>query len=129
MARPQKTRKKKLKKVDAYGIAHVKSTFNNTIITITDREGAVVSWSSPGKIGYKGSRKSTPFAAQQTAQAVAREVLAMGMKKVEAWIKGPGPGREAAIRSLRAAGLEVSGIKDCTPIPHNGVRLKKRRRI
>ncbi len=129
MARPQKSKKKKLKKVDAYGIAHVKSTFNNTIITITDREGAVVAWCSPGKVGYKGSRKSTPFAAQQAAQAVARDVLAMGMKKVEAWIKGPGPGREAAIRSLRAAGLEVSGIKDCTPIPHNGVRQKKRRRI
>ena len=129
MARPQKTKKKKQKKVDAYGIVHVKSTFNNTIITITDREGAVVAWCSPGKIGYKGSRKSTPFAAQQAAQAVARDVLAMGMKKVEAWIKGPGPGREAAIRSLRAAGLEVSGIKDCTPIPHNGVRQKKRRRI
>ena len=129
MARPQKTIKKKQKKVDAYGVVHVKSTFNNTIITITDREGAVVAWCSPGKIGYKGSRKSTPFAAQQAAQAVARDVLAMGMKKVEAWIKGPGPGREAAIRSLRAAGLEVSGIKDCTPIPHNGVRQKKRRRI
>ncbi len=129
MARPQKSKKKKLRKVDAYGIAHVKSTFNNTIITITDREGAVVAWCSPGKVGYKGSRKSTPFAAQQAAQAVARDVLAMGMKKVEAWIKGPGPGREAAIRSLRAAGLEVSGIKDCTPIPHNGVRQKKRRRI
>ncbi len=129
MARPQKTKKKKQKKVDAYGVVHVKSTFNNTIITITDREGAVVAWCSPGKIGYKGSRKSTPFAAQQAAQAVARDVLAMGMKKVEAWIKGPGPGREAAIRSLRAACLEVSGIKDCTPIPHNGVRQKKRRRI
>ena len=129
MARPQKSKKKKSKKVDAYGIAHVKSTFNNTIITITDREGAVVAWCSPGKVGYKGSRKSTPFAAQQAAQAVARDALAMGMKKVEAWIKGPGPGREAAIRSLRAAGLEVSGIKDCTPIPHNGVRQKKRRRI
>ncbi len=129
MARPQKSKKKKLKKVDAYGIAHVKSTFNNTIITITDREGAVVAWCSPGKVGYKGSRKSTPFAAQQAAQTVARDALAMGMKKVEAWIKGPGPGREAAIRSLRAAGLEVSGIKDCTPIPHNGVRQKKRRRI
>jgi small subunit ribosomal protein S11 len=128
LARP-KTKKKKAKKVDAFGVAHIKSTFNNTIITITDREGAVVSWCSPGKIGYKGSRKSTPFAAQQAAQTVAREVLAMGMKKVEAWIKGPGPGREAAIRSLRAAGLEVSGIKDCTPIPHNGVRQKKRRRM
>jgi small subunit ribosomal protein S11 len=128
LARPQKIKKKK-QKVDAYGVAHVKSTFNNTIITITDREGAVIAWCSPGKIGYKGSRKSTPFAAQQTAQTVAREALALGMKKVEAWIKGPGPGREAAIRSLRASGLEVSGIKDCTPIPHNGVRQKKRRRI
>ncbi|MBN2071533.1 MAG: 30S ribosomal protein S11 [Candidatus Krumholzibacteriota bacterium] len=129
MARPQRSKKKKQKKVDVLGVVHVKSTFNNTIITITDREGAVVAWCSPGKLGYKGSRKSTPFAAQQAAQTVAREVITLGMKKVEAWIKGPGPGREAAIRSLRAAGLEVSGIKDCTPIPHNGVRLKKRRRI
>jgi len=129
LARPQKTKKKKAKKVDAYGVAHVKSTFNNTIITITDREGAVIAWCSPGKIGYKGSRKSTPFAAQQAAQTVAREAMALGLKKVEAWIKGPGPGREAAIRSLRAAGLEVSGIKDCTPIPHNGVRQRKRRRM
>jgi len=129
LARPQRSKKKKAKKVDAYGVAHVKSTFNNTIITITDREGHVISWCSPGKIGYKGSRKSTPFAAQQAAQTVAREVMALGVKKVEAWIKGPGPGREAAIRSLRAAGLEVSGIKDCTPIPHNGVRQSKRRRL
>ena len=129
MARPQRTKKKKLKKVDAYGVAHVKSTFNNTIITITDREGAVITWCSPGKLGYKGSRKSTPFAAQQAASNAARDALALGMKKVEAWIKGPGPGREAAIRSLRAAGLEVAGIKDCTPIPHNGCRQKKRRRI
>ena len=129
MARPQRTKKKKLKKVDAYGIAHVKSTFNNTIITITDREGAVITWCSPGKLGYKGSRKSTPFAAQQAASNAARDAIALGLKKVEAWIKGPGPGREAAIRSLRAAGLEVAGIKDCTPIPHNGCRQKKRRRI
>lgn len=129
MARPQRTKKKKLKKVDAYGIAHVKSTFNNTIITITDREGAVITWCSPGKLGYKGSRKSTPFAAQQAASNAARDAMALGLKKVEAWIKGPGPGREAAIRSLRATGLEVAGIKDCTPIPHNGCRQKKRRRI
>ncbi|HSG29592.1 MAG TPA: 30S ribosomal protein S11 [Candidatus Krumholzibacterium sp.] len=129
MARPQRSKKKVKKKVDAYGVAHIKSTFNNTIISITDREGAVVAWCSPGKLGYKGSRKSTPFAAQQAAQTVARDVMTLGMKKVEAWIKGPGPGREAAIRSLRAAGLEVSGIKDCTPIPHNGVRMKKRRRL
>ncbi|OQX86169.1 MAG: 30S ribosomal protein S11 [Candidatus Latescibacteria bacterium 4484_7] len=129
MAKPQKGKKKKVKKVDAYGIAHVKSTFNNTIITITDREGNVVAWCSPGKLGYKGSKKSTPFAAQQAAATAAREVMALGMKKVEAWIKGPGPGREAAIRSLRATGLDVAGIKDCTPVPHNGVRQKKRRRI
>ncbi len=129
MAQPQRSKKKKVKKVDILGVAHIKSTFNNTIISITDRDGAVISWCSPGRLGYKGSRKSTPFAAQQAAQIVAREVLALGMKKVEAWIKGPGPGREAAIRSLRATGLDVSGIKDCTPIPHNGVRMKKRRRI
>ena len=129
MARPQKGKKKKIKKVDVAGIAHIKSTFNTTIITITDREGAVVAWCSPGKLGYKGSRKSTPFAAQQAASTVAREVMALGMRKVEAWIKGPGPGREAAIRSLRAAGMDVSGIKDCTPMPHNGCRQKKRRRI
>jgi small subunit ribosomal protein S11 len=129
LARPQKGKKKKIKKVDVAGIAHIKSTFNNTIITITDREGAVIAWCSPGKLGYKGSRKSTPFAAQQTASTVAREVMALGMRKVEAWIKGPGPGREAAIRSLRAAGMDVSGIKDCTPMPHNGCRQKKRRRI
>jgi small subunit ribosomal protein S11 len=129
LARPQRSKKKKLKKVDSFGIAHIKSTFNNTLITITDRDGAVITWSSPGKLGYKGSRKSTPFAAQQAASAAAREVMALGMKRVEAWVKGPGPGREAAIRSLRAAGIDVSAIKDCTPMPHNGVRQKKRRRI
>ncbi|MCK4350233.1 MAG: 30S ribosomal protein S11 [Candidatus Krumholzibacteria bacterium] len=129
MARPQKGKKKKIKNVDVAGIAHIKSTFNNTIITITDREGDVIAWCSPGKLGHKGSRKSTPFAAQQAASNAAREVMALGMRKVEVWIKGPGPGREAAIRSLRAAGMDVSGIKDCTPMPHNGCRQKKRRRI
>jgi len=129
LARPQRSKKRKIKKVDVSGIAHIKSTFNNTIITITDREGSVVSWCSPGKLGYKGSRKSTPFAAQQAAATAARDVMALGMKKVEAWIKGPGPGREAAIRSLRATGIDVTSIKDCTPIPHNGCRQKKRRRI
>ncbi len=133
MAKPKKVKKqqkvKKKKKVDVAGIAHIKSTFNNTIITITDLDGNVIKWSSPGKLGFKGSRKSTPFAAQQTAQDVTREVVSLGMKKVEVWVKGPGPGREPAIRSLRAAGLNVSGIRDCTPIPHNGVRLKKRRRM
>ena len=134
MAKPKKDKKqqrvkKKKKNVEVSGIAHIKSTFNNTIITITDNDGAVIKWSSPGKLGFKGSRKSTPFAAQQTAQEVSREVVALGMKKVEVWIKGPGPGREPAIRSLRAAGLHVTGIRDCTPVPHNGVRLKKRRRM
>jgi small subunit ribosomal protein S11 len=129
LARPQKGKKKKIKNVDVAGIAHIKSTFNNTIITITDREGDVIAWCSPGKLGHKGSRKSTPFAAQQAASNAAREVMALGMRKVEVWIKGPGPGREAAIRSLRAAGMDVSGIKDCTPMPHNGCRQKKRRRI
>ena len=129
MARPQRSKKKKIKKVDAFGIAHIKSTFNNTIVTITDKEGNVITWCSPGKLGYKGSKKSTPFAAQQAAATAAREVMALGMKKVEAWIKGPGPGREAAIRSLRATGIEVTAIKDCTPVPHDGCRPKKRRRI
>jgi len=129
LARPQRSKKKKIKKVDAFGIAHIKSTFNNTIVTITDREGNVITWCSPGKLGYKGSKKSTPFAAQQAAATAAREVMALGMKKVEAWIKGPGPGREAAIRSLRATGIEVTAIKDCTPVPHDGCRPKKRRRI
>jgi len=130
LAKAKRTsKKKKAKKVDAMGIAHIKSSFNNTIITITDMNGGVVAWASPGSMGFKGSRKSTPFAAQQAADRCAREVIEMGMKKVEAWIKGPGAGREAAIRSLRGAGLEVTAVKDCTPIPHNGCRLKKRRRV
>jgi len=121
--------KKKLKKVDVSGVAHIKSTFNNTIVTITDSTGAVVSWASPGMVGFKGSRKSTPFAAQLAAERCAREAMELGMRKVEAWIKGPGAGREAAIRSLRAAGLEVTAVKDCTPQPHNGCRPRKRRRV
>ena len=130
MAKPKKTvKKKKAKQADVAGIAHIKSSFNNTIITITDQKGAVVAWASPGTMGFKGSRKSTPFAAQQAADRVARDVMDLGMRKVEAWINGPGAGREAAIRSLRAAGLEVTGVKDCTPIPHNGCRQKKRRRV
>lgn len=130
MAKPKRAgKKKKARKVDVAGVAHIKSSFNNTIITITDLKGEVVAWASPGTMGFKGSRKSTPFAAQQAADRCAREVTAMGMKKVEAWIKGPGAGREAAIRSLRAAGLEVTAVKDCTPMPHNGCRQKKRRRV
>ena len=130
MARAKRTtKKKKLKKVDVHGIAHIRSTFNNTLITITDMKGNVISWASPGTMGFKGSRKSTPFAAQQAADRCAREVLEMGMRKVEAWIKGPGAGREAAIRSLKSAGLEIIAVKDVTPVPHNGCRQKKRRRV
>ena len=130
MAKPKRTtKKKKARKVDVAGVAHIKSTFNNTIITITDLTGNVVSWASPGTMGFKGSRKSTPFAAQQAADRCAREVMDMGMRKVEAWIKGPGAGREAAIRSLKSAGLEVTAVKDVTPVPHNGCRQKKRRRV
>ncbi len=128
--KPKRTSgKKKSKKVDVAGIAHIRSTFNNTIVTITDMSGAVVSWASPGTVGFKGSRKSTPFAAQLAAERCAREAMDMGMRKVEAWIKGPGAGREAAIRSLRAAGMEITAVKDCTPVPHNGCRPRKRRRV
>ncbi|NIM18627.1 MAG: 30S ribosomal protein S11 [Candidatus Latescibacteria bacterium] len=131
MAKPKKAvgRKKKAKRVDVAGVAHIKSTFNNTIITITDVKGNVVSWASPGKMGFKGSRKSTPFAAQQAADRCAREAREMGMKKVECWIRGPGAGREAAIRSLKSAGMDVTAVKDVTPVPHNGCRQKKRRRV
>jgi small subunit ribosomal protein S11 len=128
--KPKRTSaKKKSRKIDVAGVAHIQSTFNNTIVTITDLSGAVVSWASPGTVGFKGSRKSTPFAAQLAAERCAREALELGMKKVEAWIRGPGAGREAAIRSLRAAGLEVTAVKDCTPQPHNGCRARKRRRV
>ncbi len=133
MAEPKKKRVKGRKKekrvLPVRGIAHVRSTFNNTIITITDPNGQVVAWASSGKMGYKGSRKGTPFAAQLAAESCAREVMAQGMKRVEVWVKGPGSGREAAIRSLQAAGLEVSGIKDVTLTPHNGCRPPKRRRV
>jgi small subunit ribosomal protein S11 len=124
-----KKTKKRDRKVSANGVAHVQASFNNTIITITDMDGAVVTWASAGKVGFKGSRKSTPFAAQVAAEASAREALNLGMKRVEVWVKGPGAGREAAIRSLQAAGLEISAIKDVTPIPHNGCRPPKRRRV
>lgn len=125
----KKKTKRKGQRVEAVGIAHVRSTFNNTMVTITDTKGNVVSWSSAGKTGFKGSKKSTPFAAQMAAQAAAREALEQGVKKVEVWVKGPGAGREAAIRSLQAAGLEITAIRDVTPIPHNGCRPPKRRRV
>ncbi len=121
--------KKKERKVDAVGVAHIAATFNNTIVTITDLKGNVISWSSAGKIGFKGSKKSTPFAAQLAAENSAKEALELGLRKVEVRVKGPGAGREAAIRSLQAAGLDISSIRDVTPIPHNGCRPPKRRRV
>jgi len=124
-----KRSKKRDRKVGANGVAHIQASFNNTIITITDTDGHVVTWASAGKVGFKGSRKSTPFAAQVAAESSAREAMNQGMKRVEVWVKGPGAGREAAIRSLQAAGLEISAIKDVTPIPHNGCRPPKRRRV
>jgi small subunit ribosomal protein S11 len=124
-----KKAKKRDRKVSTNGVAHVQASFNNTIVTITDMDGNVITWASAGKVGFKGSRKSTPFAAQVAAEASAREALNSGMKRVEVWVKGPGAGREAAIRSLQAAGLEISAIKDITPIPHNGCRAPKRRRV
>ena len=121
--------RKKDKKNIAVGQAHIKSTFNNTIVSITDTTGAVIAWSSAGDVGYKGSRKSTPFAAQLAAEAAARKAQEHGLKKVDIFVKGPGSGRETAIRSLQAAGLEVGSISDVTPQPHNGCRPPKRRRI
>lgn len=111
------------------GVAHIKSTFNNTIITITDSQGNAISWTSAGMMGFKGSRKSTPFAAQIAADSAAKKAIEQGLKSVEVYVKGPGAGREAAIRSLQAAGLNVTLIKDVTPIPHNGCRPPKRRRV
>jgi small subunit ribosomal protein S11 len=123
-----RTRRRERKNV-AVGQAHVQSTFNNTIISITDMQGNVISWGSAGAQGFKGSRKSTPFAAQVTAEATARRAMEHGMRSIEVFVRGPGSGREAAIRSLAAAGLEVSAINDVTPIPHNGCRPPKRRRV
>ena len=124
----KKVRRKEKKNV-AHGHAHIKSTFNNTIISITDVSGNVVAWSSAGVRGFKGSRKSTPFAAQMAAEAAARRAMEHGMKRVDVFVKGPGSGRETAIRSLTATGLEVGAISDVTPSPHNGVRPPKRRRV
>jgi len=121
--------KKKLGKIDTNGIAHIKATFNNTIVTISDAQGRTVSWASAGTVGFKGSKKSTPFAAQLAAKATAAEAMDLGIRRVEVWVKGPGTGREAAIRSLSASGLEITALKDVTPIPHNGCRPPKRRRV
>jgi small subunit ribosomal protein S11 len=121
--------RKRDRRVGTTGVAHVQASFNNTIITITDTDGHVITWASSGKVGFKGSRKSTPFAAQVAAESCARESINLGLKRAEVWVNGPGAGREAAIRSLQAAGLEISAIKDVTPIPHNGCRPPKRRRV
>jgi len=123
-----RTKRKVSKNVEA-GVAHIRSTFNNTIVTIADMSGAVLSWASAGGMGFRGSRKSTPFAAQMAAEQAAKAAMEHGLKKIEVFVKGPGAGREAAIRALQAAGLEVDSIKDVTPIPHNGCRPPKRRRV
>ena len=125
--RVARTKKRERKNIES-GVAHIKSTFNNTVVTITDTKGNTLSWASAGGVGFKGSRKSTPFAAQMAAENAAKEAMEHGLKEVEVMVKGPGAGREAAIRSLQAAGLEVNMIKDVTPIPHNGCRPPKRRR-
>jgi small subunit ribosomal protein S11 len=123
--RPRRRERKNI----AYGTAHIKSSFNNTIITISDQEGNVIAWASAGNVGFKGSRKSTPFAAQTAAETAARRAMEHGVRKVDVVVKGPGSGRETAIRSIQNVGIEVVGIKDVTPIPHNGCRPPKRRRV
>ena len=132
MAKPKLkrvTRKRREKKLVGRGAAHIRSSFNNTIVTITDTAGNALSWASAGGLGFRGSKKSTPFAAQSAAETAAKAAQEYGLKTVEVFVKGPGSGREAAIRSLQAAGLEVTMIKDVTPIPHNGCRPPKRRRV
>jgi len=130
MAKVAKTRtKKKEKRIVPQGVVHIQSTFNNTIISSTDPQGQVIAWASAGTVGFKGAKKGTPFAAQQAADIVARRSMDSGMRQVEVLVKGPGAGRETAIRSLQAAGLEITLIKDVTPIPHNGCRPPKRRRV
>ena len=125
----KKTRRKKERKNVEHGAAHIKSTFNNSIVTLTDAQGNALSWSSAGALGFRGSKKSTPFAAQMAAETAAKAAMEHGLKSIEVYVKGPGSGREAAIRSLQAAGLEVTLIKDVTPIPHNGCRPPKRGRV
>jgi len=124
----RKTRRREKKNI-AFGAAHIKSTFNNTVITITDVNGNAIAWESAGSVGFKGSRKSTPFAAQVAAEACAKKAQDHGVKKVEVYVRGPGSGRETAIRTLQAAGIEVTAVTDVTPVPHNGCRARKRRRV
>ena len=126
---PRGRSRRKVRKHVSYGQAHIKTSFNNTIVTLTDKDGNVIAWESAGSAGFKGSRKSTPFAAQVTADACARKGMEHGLQKVEVFVKGPGSGRETAIRSLQAAGLEILSVKDVTPQAHNGVRPRKRRRV
>ena len=123
--RPRKRERKNV----SHGIAHIKSSFNNTIIAISDQQGDIIAWASAGNVGFKGSRKSTPFAAQMAAEQAARRAMEHGVRKVDVQVKGPGSGRETAIRSIQNAGIEVTGIKDVTPVPHNGCRQVKRRRV
>ena len=129
MAAKKVSRKRRVKKNIESGVAHIHSTFNNTIVMITDVHGNALAWSSAGALGFKGSRKSTPFAAQMAAETAAKSAMEHGLRTVEVTVKGPGSGREAAIRSLQAAGLEVTAIRDVTPVPHNGCRPPKRRRV
>jgi len=132
VARPQRAKgrqRRRVRKNIAIGQAHIKTSFNNTLVTLTDKEGNVIAWESAGAVGFKGSRKSTPYAAQVTAESAARKGMEHGLQKVEVFVRGPGSGRETAIRSLQAAGLEILGVKDVTPVPHNGCRPRKRRRV
>jgi small subunit ribosomal protein S11 len=129
MAKPNTKTKKKVKKVVVDGIAHVHASFNNTIITLSDRQGNVLSWATSGGAGFRGSRKSTPFAAQVAAEAAGRTALDFGMKNLEVRVKGPGPGRESSVRALNALGYKITNIVDITPIPHNGCRPPKKRRV
>ncbi len=123
--RPRRRERKNI----SYGVAHIKSSFNNTIVTIADQQGNVISWASAGNVGFKGSRKSTPFAAQMAAEQAGRKAMEHGVRKVDVHVRGPGSGRETAIRSLQGVGIEITGIKDITPLPHNGCRPAKRRRV
>jgi small subunit ribosomal protein S11 len=132
VAKPQRAKgrqRRKVRKNIAIGQAHIKTSFNNTLVTLTDKEGNVIAWESAGAVGFKGSRKRTPFAAQVTAESAAKKGMEHGLQKVEVFVRGPGSGRETAVRSLQAAGLEILGVKDVTPVPHNGCRPRKRRRV
>jgi small subunit ribosomal protein S11 len=132
VAKPQRAKgrqRRRVRKNIAVGQAHIKTSFNNTLVTLTDKEGNVIAWESAGSVGFKGSRKSTPFAAQVTAESCAKKGMEHGLQKVEVFVRGPGSGRETAVRSLQAAGLEIISVKDVTPVPHNGCRPRKRRRV